>query len=50
VLKILEQQSNRYHFPSLITHRMGLDELVEGFGTVTKFDECVKIEVVPHKD
>jgi L-iditol 2-dehydrogenase len=49
VLKILQQQSNRYHFPSLITHRMGLDELVEGFGTVTKFDECVKIEVVPHK-
>jgi L-iditol 2-dehydrogenase len=49
VLKILQQQSNRYHFPSLITHRMGLDELVKGFGTVTKFDECVKIEVVPHK-
>lgn len=49
VLKILQQQSNHYHFPSLITHRLGLDELVEGFGTVTKFDECVKIEVVPHK-
>lgn len=49
VLKILQQQSNRYHFPSLITHRMGLEELVEGFGTVTKFDECVKIEVTPHK-
>lgn len=49
VLNILNQQSNRYDFPSLITHRMGLGELVEGFGTVTKFDECVKIEVVPHK-
>ena len=49
VLKILQQQSNRYDFRSLITHRMGLEELVEGFGTVTKFDECVKIEVVPHK-
>jgi L-iditol 2-dehydrogenase len=49
VLKILQQQSNRYNFPALITHRMGLDELVKGFGTVTKFDECVKIEVVPHK-
>jgi L-iditol 2-dehydrogenase len=49
VLKILQQQQTRYDFPSLITHRMGLDELVEGFGTVTKFDECVKIEVVPHK-
>jgi L-iditol 2-dehydrogenase len=49
VLKILQQQSNRYDFPALITHRMGLEELVTGFGTVTKFDECVKIEVVPHK-
>ena len=49
VLKILQQQSDRYDFPSLITHRFGLDELVEKFGTVTKFDECCKIEVVPHK-
>lgn len=49
VLKILQQQSNRYDFPSLITHRFGLDELVEQFGTVTNFDECCKIEVVPHK-
>jgi threonine dehydrogenase-like Zn-dependent dehydrogenase len=48
VLKILQQQSLRFHFPSLITHRMGLDELVVKFGTVTKFDQCVKIEVVPH--
>lgn len=48
VLKILQQQSNRYDFASLITHRMGLEELVKNFGTVTKFDECVKIEVVPH--
>jgi len=49
VLNILRQQSDRYDFPSLITHRFGLDELVEKFGTVTKFDECCKIEVVPHK-
>jgi L-iditol 2-dehydrogenase len=49
VLKILQQQASRYDFPSLITHKFGLDELVEKFGTVTKFDECVKIEVVPHK-
>lgn len=48
VLKVLQQQSNRYDFPSLITHRMGLNELVKKFGTVTNFDECVKIEVVPH--
>jgi L-iditol 2-dehydrogenase len=48
VLKLLQQQSSRYKFPSLITHRFGLDDLVAKFGTVTKFDECVKIEVVPH--
>jgi threonine dehydrogenase-like Zn-dependent dehydrogenase len=48
VLRILQQQSNRYDFPSLITHRMRLDDLVTQFGTVTKFDECIKIEVVPH--
>jgi threonine dehydrogenase-like Zn-dependent dehydrogenase len=48
VLNILQQQSSRYDFPALITHRMGLDELVKSFGTVTKFDECVKIEVVPN--
>ncbi|MCC9654289.1 zinc-dependent alcohol dehydrogenase [Rhodopirellula halodulae] len=49
VLNILNQQSDRYDFPSLITHRFGLDELVEKFGTVTDFDECCKIEVLPHK-
>lgn len=49
VLNILQQQSNRYDFPSLITHRFGLDELVEKFGTVTNFDECCKIEVIPHE-
>jgi len=49
VLKVLQQQADRYAFPSLITHRMDLDELVTGFGTVTRFDECVKIEVVPHQ-
>ncbi|MCA9127245.1 MAG: alcohol dehydrogenase catalytic domain-containing protein [Planctomycetales bacterium] len=48
VLKVLEQQSDRYDFPSLITHRFSLDELVTGFGTVADFNKCCKIEVVPH--
>ena len=48
VLKILEQQRTRYPFASLISHRMGLDELVARMGIVTKPDECVKVEVVPH--
>ncbi len=49
VLKVLEQQSDRYDFPSLITHRFSLDELVTGFGTVADFNKCCKIEVLPHK-
>jgi L-iditol 2-dehydrogenase len=48
VLKILQQQRARYPFASLISHRMGLDELVSGMGIVTRPDECVKVEVVPH--
>ncbi len=49
VLKVLQQQADRYDFPSLITHRFSLDELVTGFGTVTDFNKCCKIEVMPHK-
>lgn len=48
VLKILQQQQGNYQFSSLITHRFGLDELVNNMGIVTDPNECVKIEVVPH--
>lgn len=48
VLKILLQQQSRYAFNSLISHRLGLDELVSTMEIVTKPDECVKVEVVPH--
>lgn len=48
VLKILQQQQANYRFPSLITHRFGLEELVANMGIVTDPNECVKIEVVPH--
>ena len=48
VLKILQQQQRNYRFSSLITHRFGLDELVERMEIVTDPNECVKIEVVPH--
>lgn len=48
VLKILKYQQGRYRFPSLISHRMSLDELASGIGIVTRPDECVKVEVVPH--
>ena len=48
VLKILQQQSARYPFASLISHRMGLDELAAKMQVVTNPNECVKVEVVPH--
>jgi L-iditol 2-dehydrogenase len=48
VLKILQQQRMRYPFASLISHRVSLDELVSKMEIVTRPDECVKVEVVPH--
>ena len=48
VLKILQQQRDRYDFPSLISHQFGLEELAAGMDIVTKPDECVNVEVVPH--
>jgi len=48
VLKILQQQQGRYPFASLISHRMGLEELAAQMEIVTKPDECVKVAVVPH--
>jgi L-iditol 2-dehydrogenase len=47
VLNILQRQSARYPFASLITHRLGLDELVTQMGVVTDPNACVKVEVVP---
>lgn len=49
VLKILQKQQERYAFPSLISHRFGLEELAANMDIVTRPDECVKVEVVPHK-
>lgn len=48
VLQILQQQSKRYAFESLISHRMGLEELVSEMGVVTDPNACVKVQVVPH--
>lgn len=48
VLAILRQQQKNYDFASMITHRFGIDELVEKMAIVTDPNACVKIEVVPH--
>jgi len=48
VLALMEKHAARYPFASLISHRMGLEELVGSMGVVVNPDECMKVEVVPH--
>jgi len=48
VLEMMEKHAARYPFPSLISHRMGLEGLVRDMGIVVNPDACVKVEVVPH--
>lgn len=48
VLRLLEQQQARYPFASMISHRMGLDELAAQMQVVTDPEACVKVEVLPH--
>lgn len=48
VLKVMEKHSARHPFASLITHRLGLDELARDMGVVVDPDRCVKVEVVPN--
>ena len=47
VLNILRNQAGHYPFASLISHRMGLEELVAKMEITTNPNECVKVEVVP---
>ena len=48
VLEIMEKHAARYPFASLISHRMGLEELVRNMKVVVNPDACMKVEVVPH--
>jgi len=48
VLKLLHRYRDIYRFDSLISHRMSLETLVSDMAVVTKPNECVKVEVVPH--
>ncbi len=48
VLKVLQSARTRYPFASLISHRLGLDELATRMKIVTDPNECIKVEVVPH--
>jgi L-iditol 2-dehydrogenase len=49
VLRVMEAHANRFPFASLISHRMGLDELAADMGLVVDPDACMKVEVVPHQ-
>jgi len=48
VLEMMEKHAARYPFASLISHRMGLEELVRDMGIVADPEACMKVEVVPH--
>ncbi len=48
VLDIMDKHVARYPFDSLISHRMGLEELVRNMKVVVNPDACMKVEVVPH--
>lgn len=49
ILQILQQQSGRFPFQELITHRLGLEETVAKMGIVQDPNQCMKVQVVPHK-
>lgn len=47
--RVMNEQAERDPFASLISHQMGLADLVKRIGVVVNPDECMKVEVVPHK-
>ncbi|MBM4030795.1 MAG: zinc-binding dehydrogenase [Planctomycetes bacterium] len=49
VLRVMAKHAERYPFASLISHRMGLEELAADMAVVVNPDECMKVEVVPHR-
>jgi L-iditol 2-dehydrogenase len=48
VLRVMEAHADRFPFGSLISHRMGLDELAAQMSIVVDPNACVKVEVVPN--
>ncbi|MFW6189668.1 MAG: zinc-dependent alcohol dehydrogenase [Planctomycetota bacterium] len=49
VLRMMEAHADQFPFGSLISHRMGLEELAAEMSVVVDPDECMKVEVVPHQ-
>jgi threonine dehydrogenase-like Zn-dependent dehydrogenase len=50
VLRVMGRHADRFPFASLISHRMGLDELVADMSVVVDPEACMKVQVVPHKE
>ncbi len=50
VLNLMQRHAERFDFASMISHRMGLEELVKDMALVVDPEACVKVQVVPHKE
>jgi len=49
VLNMIQRHSDRFPLQELISHRMGLAEIVEDMKIVQDPNKCMKVEVIPHK-
>jgi L-iditol 2-dehydrogenase len=49
VLNMMQRHGERYPLENLISHRMGLAEIVKEMKIVQDPNKCMKVEVVPHK-
>ncbi|MFC1601376.1 zinc-binding dehydrogenase [Candidatus Sumerlaeota bacterium] len=49
VLNIMQRQSEHFPFKELISHRMGLAEIVKNMKIAQDPNKCMKVEVVPHE-
>lgn len=50
ILKLMQRYAERVPFQELISHRMGLAEIVESMAIVQDPNKCMKVEVIPHKE
>jgi L-iditol 2-dehydrogenase len=49
ILNILRRHADRFPLQELISHRLGLAEIVENMEIVQDPNQCMKVEVVPHR-
>jgi threonine dehydrogenase-like Zn-dependent dehydrogenase len=49
ILNIMQRHADRFPFQKLISHRLGLPEIVRDMAISQDPNKCMKVEVVPHK-